>query len=46
MRLAVVFRRLVPAALDVVFCDEGYNFDVRLRSDVTDAELIELMTAD
>ncbi|MFJ3882941.1 hypothetical protein ACIPW5_36510 [Streptomyces sp. NPDC090077] len=46
VRLAVVFRRLAPTNLDLVFCDEGYNFDVRLRSDVTDAELIELMTAD
>ncbi|MFI8504936.1 hypothetical protein ACIGFK_41490 [Streptomyces sp. NPDC085524] len=45
VRLAVVFRRLAPEGLDVVFCDEGYNFDVRLRPDVTDAELIELMTA-
>ncbi|MFM9633188.1 MULTISPECIES: hypothetical protein [Streptomyces] len=46
VRLAVVFRRLTPGDLDLVFCDEGYNFDVRLRSDVTDAELIELMTTD
>lgn len=42
--LAVVFRRLAPAGLDLVFCDEGYNFDVRLRSDATDDELVELMT--
>ncbi|MCZ4120816.1 hypothetical protein [Streptomyces sp. H39-S7] len=46
VRLAVVFRRLTPEGLDLVFCDEGYNFDVRLRSDVSDAELIELMAAD
>ncbi|MFE1957618.1 hypothetical protein [Streptomyces sp. NPDC059479] len=43
---AVVFRRLTPAELGLVFCDEGYNFNVRLRSHATDAELIKLMTAD
>ncbi|TLS46904.1 hypothetical protein FE633_07410 [Streptomyces montanus] len=41
--LAVVFRRLAPAHLDVVFCDEGYTFDVRLRPEATDAELTDLM---
>ncbi|MET9848645.1 hypothetical protein [Streptomyces ossamyceticus] len=41
--LAVVFRRLAPTHLDVVFCDEGYTFDVRLRPEATDAELIDLM---
>jgi hypothetical protein len=44
--LAVVFRRLAPARFDLVYCDEGYNFDVRLRSGNTDAELIGLMTAE
>ncbi|MEV6204768.1 hypothetical protein AB0M64_33055 [Streptomyces sp. NPDC051771] len=46
VRLAVVIRRITPADLDLVFCDQGYNFHVRLRSDVTDDELIKLMTAD
>lgn len=41
--LAVVFRRLAPADLDLIFCDEGYNFDVRLRPEATDAELTALM---
>ncbi|MET8956810.1 hypothetical protein [Streptomyces sp. NPDC004533] len=45
VRLAVVFRRLAPAGFDLVYCDEGYNFDVRLRSGSADAELIGLMTA-
>ena len=45
MRLAIVFRRLAPAGLDLVFCDEGYNFDVRLRADASDAELIEVMSS-
>lgn len=40
---AVVFRRLVPAHLDVVFCDEAYTFDIRLRPEATDAELTDLM---
>lgn len=41
--LAVVFRRLTPVGLDLVFCDEGYNFDVQLRSEASDTELIQLM---
>jgi hypothetical protein len=44
MRLAIVFRRLAPADLELVFCDEGYNFDLRLRWEATDAELIELIS--
>ncbi|MER6333759.1 hypothetical protein ABT298_31425 [Streptomyces sp. NPDC001034] len=42
--LAIVFRRLAPTDLAVVFCDEGYNFDVPLRPEATDAELTDLMT--
>ncbi|MEV5479266.1 hypothetical protein [Streptomyces sp. NPDC052207] len=42
--LAIVFRRLAPAHLDVVFCDEGYTFDVHLRPEATDAEMTGLMT--
>ncbi|WP_371796300.1 hypothetical protein [Streptomyces sp. NBC_01718] len=41
--MAVVFRRLAPADLDLIFCDEGCNFDVRLRTEATDAELTALM---
>ncbi|MFE2537075.1 hypothetical protein [Streptomyces sp. NPDC059371] len=43
--LAIVFRRLVPTDLDLVFCDEGYNFDVRLRAGTTEAELTDLVNA-
>lgn len=43
VRLAVAFRRLAPPELDLIFCDQGYFFDVRLRADATDAELVELM---
>jgi hypothetical protein len=45
VRLAVLFRRLAPAGLDLVFCDEGYTFDVQLDSEASDAELVDLMNA-
>ncbi|MEU3342397.1 hypothetical protein [Streptomyces sp. NPDC006668] len=43
--LAIVFRRLAPTDLDLVFCDEGYTFDVRLRVGTTEAELTDLVNA-
>lgn len=43
--LAIVFRRLTPMALDLVFCDEGYTFDVRLPTGTTEAELMALVNA-
>lgn len=43
--LAIVFRRLTPVDLDLVFCDEGYTFDVRLRAGTTEAELTDLVNA-
>ncbi|CAL9329970.1 hypothetical protein SUDANB6_00052 [Streptomyces sp. enrichment culture] len=43
--LAIVFRRLAPTDLDLVFCDEGYTFDVRLRAGTTEAELTDLVNA-
>ncbi|WP_329035680.1 hypothetical protein OHT61_05920 [Streptomyces sp. NBC_00178] len=43
VRLATTFRRLAPADLDLIFCDEGYTFDVRLGPEATDAELTALM---
>ncbi|WP_406390321.1 hypothetical protein OG806_01460 [Streptomyces sp. NBC_00882] len=43
--LAIVFRRLTPLDLDLVFCDEGYNFDVRLQAGTTEAELTDLVNA-
>ncbi|WP_328478376.1 hypothetical protein OHS71_08320 [Streptomyces sp. NBC_00377] len=43
--LAIVFRRLTPVDLDLVFCDEGYTFDVRLRAGTTEAELTVLVNA-
>ncbi|MGW6606179.1 hypothetical protein [Streptomyces sp. NPDC055036] len=41
--LAIVFRRIAPADLALVFCDEGYTFHVRLDADATEAELTELV---
>ncbi|MER8031588.1 hypothetical protein ABTZ78_21780 [Streptomyces bauhiniae] len=43
--LAIVLRRLTPLGLDLVFCDEGYTFDVRLRAGTTEAELTGLVNA-
>ncbi|MCG7202269.1 hypothetical protein [Streptomyces arenae] len=43
--LAIVFRRLAPTDLDLVFCDEGYTFDVRLRAGTTEAELTDLVNS-
>ncbi|WP_329599949.1 hypothetical protein OIE43_42530 [Streptomyces pseudovenezuelae] len=43
--LAIVFRELTPMDLDLVFCDEGYTFDVRLRAGTAEAELTDLVNA-
>ncbi|MEU5274787.1 hypothetical protein AB0G87_00030 [Streptomyces asoensis] len=43
--LAIVFRELTPMDLDLVFCDEGYAFDVRLRAGTSEAELTHLVNA-
>ncbi|MFR9758233.1 hypothetical protein [Streptomyces sp. TR06-5] len=43
--LAVTFRRLAPAELDVVFCDKGYSFDVHLRPEVPVDGLVESVNA-
>ena len=43
--LAIVFRELTPMDLDLVFCDEGHTFDVRLRAGTTEAELTDLVNA-
>ncbi|UPZ33711.1 hypothetical protein MUK60_41500 [Streptomyces sp. LRE541] len=40
-----VFRGLSPAGLDLVFCDEGYTFDVRPKAGTAEAELRELVAA-
>jgi hypothetical protein len=43
--LAIIFRRPTPTHSDLVFCDEGYTFDVRLRAGTTEAELTDLVNA-
>ncbi|MER5895423.1 hypothetical protein [Streptomyces sp. NPDC001876] len=42
--LAVAFRRLAPADLDLIFCDEGYNFEVRLKPEATVTELTAVLS--
>ncbi|MFD9908499.1 hypothetical protein [Streptomyces sp. NPDC059063] len=44
-QLAISFRRLTPPDVDVVFCDEGYTFDIRLRPGVTDGDLADLVNS-
>ncbi|MFJ3663244.1 hypothetical protein ACIPPM_22575 [Streptomyces sp. NPDC090119] len=41
--LAIAFRKLTPTHLDLVFCDEGYTFDVRLPAGTTEPELMALV---
>ncbi|MFI9801229.1 MULTISPECIES: hypothetical protein [unclassified Streptomyces] len=43
--LAAAFRRMTPFHLDLVFCDDGYTFDVRVRAGTTEAELTALVRA-
>jgi hypothetical protein len=43
--LAIAFRELAPTDLDLVFCDEGYTFDVQLRAGATEGELSDLVNA-
>ncbi|GGY38690.1 hypothetical protein GCM10010363_19400 [Streptomyces omiyaensis] len=43
--LAIAFRRLTPMHLDLVFCNEGYTFDVRVPAGTTEAELMALASA-
>ncbi|MFF0381508.1 hypothetical protein [Streptomyces sp. NPDC004286] len=40
--LAIAFRGLTPIHLDLVFCDDGYAFDVRVPAGATEAELSAL----
>ncbi|MFB7371437.1 hypothetical protein ACFC0D_16490 [Streptomyces sp. NPDC056222] len=43
--LAITFRRLTPMHLDLVFCDEGYSFDVHVPTGTTEADLMALVNA-
>lgn len=40
-QLACMLRQWMPDSVDLVFCDQGYNFDVRVGPGATAAELIE-----
>lgn len=39
-QVACLLRELMPESVDLVFCDQGYYFDVRVQPGVTAAELI------
>ncbi|KOV87625.1 hypothetical protein ADL03_06810 [Nocardia sp. NRRL S-836] len=41
-KFAIWYRRLVPADIKVIFCDEGYNFDGVVTLDSTEEALVEL----
>ncbi|WP_435220563.1 hypothetical protein [Streptomyces sp. Tue6028] len=43
--LAVLFRRLTPDNLGLVFCDQGYSFEVRLPPGTSETELRDLVKA-
>ncbi|MFI1929944.1 hypothetical protein [Streptomyces sp. NPDC020330] len=43
--LATLFRRLTPRDIELVFCDEGYTFDVRLQAGTAEEELKDLVHA-
>ncbi|MDI9832768.1 hypothetical protein [Streptomyces sp. KAU_LT] len=43
--LATAFRGLGPPHLDMVLCDDGYTFDVRLHAGTTVGELTALVRA-
>ncbi|MGW6742670.1 hypothetical protein ACWGDX_18440 [Streptomyces sp. NPDC055025] len=45
VQVACLLRRLMPEAVDLVFCDQGYNFDVRVRPGVNATELISEVNA-
>lgn len=38
--IACLFRQYVPESIEVIFCDQSYNFDLVITSDTTPAELI------
>ncbi|MFF7257335.1 hypothetical protein [Streptomyces microflavus] len=42
--LAIAFRGLTPTHLDLVFCDEGYTFDVRVSAGTAEVELMALVS--
>ncbi|MET8763574.1 hypothetical protein [Lentzea sp. NPDC004782] len=42
VKFAIWYRKLVPADIDVIFCDDGYNFDGVVTLDSTEEDLLEL----
>ncbi|MFE6039860.1 hypothetical protein [Streptomyces sp. NPDC056452] len=44
-QIACVFRHYVPGSIEMIFCDQGYNFDLAMTPDTTPAELIRKVDA-
>ncbi|WP_157984618.1 hypothetical protein [Lentzea terrae] len=42
VKFAIWYRQLVPADIDVIFCDDGYSFDGVVTLDSTEEDLVEL----
>ncbi|MEU9862544.1 hypothetical protein AB0D99_16900 [Streptomyces sp. NPDC047971] len=42
--LTIAFRRLTPIHCGLVFCEEGYFFDVRVPAGTTEGELMALVS--
>jgi hypothetical protein len=43
VKFAIWYRKLVPADIDVIFCDDGYNFDGVVAVDSTEEDLVEMV---
>ena len=41
-KFAIWYRKLVSADIDVIFCDDGYNFDGVVTLDSTEEDLVEM----
>lgn len=41
-KFVIWYRKLVPADIDVIFCDDGYSFDGVVTPDSTESDLVEL----
>lgn len=40
VKFVVWYRKLIPDDIDVIFCDEGYNFNHTVKSDTSQDDLI------
>ena len=42
VKFAIWYRKLVLVDIDVIFCDDGYNFDGVVTLDSTEEDLVEM----